>query len=189
MHGLDRIDDEQRGGLALADRRQNVPDRSRRGEPNRSSAEAEAHRAKAHLLGGLLARNIDDLVSLAREPSGDLQQQRRLADPRIAAHQHGGACDNAAADRPVELRKPARQALRKRRGRFEADERDDTPAALKVVLRRKDARKLGALLHERVPLGAIRTLPLPTRRNGPAGLANIARLELPHVRNNTRTSL
>ena len=94
------------------------------GSPPTSIAEPEPDRAQPDLLGRFLARDIDDLVPFARKARGDLEQQRRLADAGIAADQHRRAGDDAAADRPVEFGNSARQPLRQRRRRLEADQRD-----------------------------------------------------------------
>ena len=107
MHCLDGIDDQQGRRFAPAHGRQDIADRSRRREPDGRSAEAKAHRAQPHLLGGFLTGDVDDLLARTREPRRDLQQERRFADARIAADQQGGTCHNAVADRPVELGKTA----------------------------------------------------------------------------------
>ena len=121
MHGLDRIDDQQRRRLAFAERGQDVAHRGRRREPHRRLAEPEPDRAQPHLLGRFLARDIDD----AAGPSSasrrrDLEQQGRLADAGIAADQHRRARHDPAADRAVELGDPARQPLGQRDRRCRA---------------------------------------------------------------------
>ena len=180
MHRLDRIDDQKRGRVAVSHGGQDVAYRGRCRQPNGRSAEPEPDRAEPHLLGQFLARDVDDLVPLAREPRGDLEQQRRLADPRIAADQHRRARDNSAADRAVELGKAARQPLRKRSRRLEPDQRDHPAAALEIVLGGEDARHFGRFLNERVPLGAVGTLPLPAAADGAACLADVSGLGLGH---------
>ena len=83
----------------------------------------------------------------------------------------------------------ARQPLGECSRSLEADQRDDPPTALQIVLGGENVRHLGRFLDERVPFGAIRALSLPAMRHRPAGLADIARLGLGHARNNTRTKL
>ena len=181
MHGLDRIDDQQRRRFAVAHGGQDVANRGRRRQPHRRGAEPKPHCAQPHLFGRIPRRKHKRRsVPVARQPRRDLQQQRRLADPRIAADQHRRARDDAAADRPVELGKTARQPLGKRRGRFEPDQRNHPPAALQIVLGREDARHLGGFLDERVPLGAVGTLPLPAVLNRSARLADVSRFRLGH---------
>src|SRR6185503_11687153 len=87
---------------------------------------------------------------------------------------------DSAADRAIELGEPARQALGQRGWRFESNQRNHAPATLQIVLGGKDARHLGAFLHQRVPLGAVWALALPPVLNGPAGLADITRFGLCH---------
>ena len=103
IHGLDRIDDEQRRRRRFAERGQDVAHRGRRGEPERGRAEAEPARAQPHLIRRLLAGNISDGKALRGDLRGRLQQQGRLADAGIAADQACRAGDEAAAERPVEL--------------------------------------------------------------------------------------
>src|SRR3546814_4291819 len=55
----------------------------------------------------LLAADIDDRLVRLREPSRRLQQQSRLADPRIAADQRRRPRDEPAAERTVEFGDPA----------------------------------------------------------------------------------
>ena len=164
MHGLDRIDDEQRRRFAVADRGQDVAHRGRRRQPHRRRAEPQPNRAQPHLLGRFLARHIDDAPPRCRQPRRDLEQQGRLADARIAADQHRRPGDDPAADRPVELGKAARQPVGQRRRRFEPDQRDRPPAALEVMLGGEDARHLGRFLDQAVPVAAIAALPLPAVR-------------------------
>ena len=111
VHGLDGVDDEQRGRLAVLHGGEDVADRSRGGEPHRGAAEAEANGAQPHLLGRFLAGDVDHPVTFAREARSDLEQQGRFADAGIAADQHRRPGDDPAADRPVELGEAARKPL------------------------------------------------------------------------------
>ena len=54
------------GGSPVADGRQDIAHRGRRGEPHRRIAKAEPDRAQPHLVGRFLARDIDDLAARAR---------------------------------------------------------------------------------------------------------------------------
>ena len=180
VHGLDGIDDQQIGAPISAEGREDVANRRRRCEPHRRLAKAEPHGAQTHLLSRFLARDVDDVPALAREIGADLKQQRRLADPRIAADQHRGAGNDAATDRTVELGDTRRDPLRQRDRMIEADQLDLPPAALKVMLGGEDAGDLGSLLHQRIPLRAVRALALPAGRHRPAGLADVTGLRLGH---------
>ncbi len=64
----------------------------------------------------------------------------------------------------------------------EPDERDRPAAALQIVLGREDAGYFRGLLHEGVPLGAVRALALPAGAHRPAGLAYVTCLGLRHVK-------
>ena len=130
---------ESGGRLAILHGGQDVANRRGRGETHGRSAEAEPDRAQPHLLGGFLARDIDDATAFARQPRGDLKQQGRLADPGVAADEHCRSRDDAAADGAVELGKPARQTIGQGRGSLQPDQRNDPPAALEVVLGRENA--------------------------------------------------
>ena len=70
----------------------------------------EAAPAQFHLLGRFLGAHIQNRVAGGHR-LGALQQQGRLADAGIAAHQHEGAGHQATAEHPVELAVAAAQAL------------------------------------------------------------------------------
>src|SRR6185369_8497612 len=101
---------------------------------------------------------------------------------RVAADQHRRSRDDPAADRPVELGEAAWKTRRKSCRGFQADQRDHLPAALEVVLGRKNARYFSSFLHERVPFGAVGALALPAGRDRSAGLTDVTRLNLRHAR-------
>ena len=58
-----------------------------RGEEQRRLQSAGARRAHAHLVDRLLGADIEDAHPVRRGAGGDLEQQRRLADPGFAAEQ------------------------------------------------------------------------------------------------------
>ena len=84
---LDRVDDHEPRRRFGAERRQDVLDAGLGREPDRRLAERQALRAQADLGDRLLARDVDDRMPRCRERAGDLEEKRRLADPRIAADQ------------------------------------------------------------------------------------------------------
>ena len=181
VHRLDRIDDEQRGRPPLPQRRQDIADRGGGGELHRRPAQPQPPRAQPHLIRRFLARDIGDMRACQRHLRRRLEQQGRLADPRITADQRRRAFDETAAQRPVQLRDAARQPRGQRDLRVQPDQRDRAPAALQIMLgleRRDDRRRL---LDQRVPLGAIEALALPPRRDRAAGLANETLLYLGHA--------
>ena len=59
--------------------------------------------AQLDLERALLARRVERRVSGALQPRGHLQQQRRLADARLAADEDHRARDDPAAEHEVEL--------------------------------------------------------------------------------------
>ena len=107
--GLDRVDDEHRrarrpchlddpGDIALG---QDL-DRGTR----RSVEKAEALGPEADLGGRLLAGGVQDGTA---EPGGRLEQERGLADPRLAAEKDQRPRDDPSPEDPVELTDGRRQ--------------------------------------------------------------------------------
>src|SRR6185295_18631290 len=79
-------------------------------DADRAGADAEPARAQRHLRTALLAGDVERLHA-AGERVERLQEQRRLADPGIAADQDDAALDDAAAERAVELLDAGRMPL------------------------------------------------------------------------------
>ncbi len=166
LHGLDRIDDQQRRARVARGR----DDRIEIGfgeHPQRRARDAEAPGAQRNLRRGFLATGIDDRHG-ARRRRGHLQQQRRLADAGVAAQQRDAALHDAATEHPIKFGEPAagptRLGLRIERARLagrRARSRGAGPGG---------ARPGGGL--ERVPLGALRALTLPFGRLGTASAAD-----------------
>ena len=78
------------------------------------SVEQVALRAKRDLLGGFLARDVQRPMRGAQSRTR-LQQQRRLADARIAAQQDHAARHEAAAEHAIEFLQSRRNARRRAR--------------------------------------------------------------------------
>ena len=72
--------------------------------------EAEAGGAQTHLGGRFLARHVDDARSRSGDRGAGLDEQRRLADARLAADQGRRARHEAAAGHPVEFADPGDDA-------------------------------------------------------------------------------
>ena len=178
MHGLDRIDDEQRGRFALAQSRQDVAHRGGRGELHRRLAKPQPPRAQAHLIRRFLAGNIGDRKAGISEPRRRLQQQRRFADAGVSAQKHRGSGHDPAAKRQIELRDPRADTRGQRYVAIERRQFHPPSAALQIVLLRE--HRLARFLDEAVPLLAIGALPLPARLNRAAGLADITFLGFGH---------
>ncbi len=179
---LDRIDDQERGRALGGERRQHVLDAGLGREPHRRGAEIEAVGAQANLRRGLLAGDVDDGLARIGERAGDLQQQGRLADARIAADQQRRAADEAAAGDAVELGDARLCARRFVVGAGEGSKGDD--AAPPDGAHRRPGADAGArrLLDERVPLAAILAAALPAVGADAAVLADELNLECRRAR-------
>ena len=172
MHGLYRIDDQRphgAGGVGrTVDRGDDIADGGRRGKGDRRAGKPQAARAQADLGLGLLAGHIDGAAAGAGDTGGRLKQESRFADARVAAHQRRSAGHEAAAEHPVELGNPRRQARGRRIGRREVGERErpsDAGAA--------GARRRGGLLDQGVPGAAGLAAARPFSVRGAAGLAHM----------------
>ena len=71
-----------------------------------SAIAADAFGPHAHLGRGLLAADVEDLGAGPGRAGGDVEQQRRLADARLARDEHDRAGHEAAAEHAVELGDP-----------------------------------------------------------------------------------
>ncbi len=67
--------------------------------------------AQLHLPRGLLARHVEHGAGALGQLTAHLEQQRGLADSRIAADQHQPALHHAAAQDPIQLAHPGRDPL------------------------------------------------------------------------------
>jgi hypothetical protein len=171
--------------LAGLERRENDLDIGFAGELDVGAAEPEALRPEADLGHGLLAGDIDDTLAGIGECRSGLQQQRGLADARVAADQNRRAHDEPAAGHSVEFTEPRNDA---RRGLGLARERHQRNGP--TIRRRRlgasaDAR-VDRLLDDRVPLAAALAPPLPAHMRGAAGLADISELGFGHRRSRVR---
>ena len=130
--------------------------------------DAEAVGAHLHLLGRFLAGDVER-AALARQLRQRLEDERRLADARIAADQDHRPRHDAAAQHAVELADAARAAPLGRRGQAGDRLRRATLAGgASAALRR--GRE--AFLDQRVPLAALGAATQPARRLRPAALAD-----------------
>ncbi|MCY1489455.1 hypothetical protein D9M68_231800 [compost metagenome] len=175
--GLDRVDDHDLGIL------------SPRGGDDRLDAglghhlqlvfrQAQATGAHGHLLLGFLAGDVERRKALGDVAQG-LQQDGRLADPRVAADQHHRAVHQTAAEHPVELhrsRGEARHLLDADLGQGFHLRLRPRPATARVG--RARARVEG--LHQGVPGPAIRALSGPLGKGRAALRAAVDALGLGH---------
>ena len=137
--------------------------------------QAEARRPEAHLPAGLLAGGIEHGPPARCEAGRGLQQQGRLPDAWLAADEHQGARDEAAAQDPVELSQTHRKArhVLVGQGRQWNGLRDTTCADAGSGSRRDVADDR---LHEGVPGPAGPALALPAKEGLAAGLTDVAAL-------------
>ena len=103
--GLDRVEHQQVGVDVL-----DVPEHGAqvglRGEQQLRVERVDPAGPQAHLRGRLLAGHVQDLAPGPRGAGGDVEQQRRLADPRLAGQQHHGARARGRRRAPGRARRP-----------------------------------------------------------------------------------
>ena len=115
VHGLDRVDREDVGRSCL-DVRASTAGNDVSATMSRPGCErAEPLGAQAHLLGRLLAAHEQAPRARGGHRAERLEQQRALADARLAADQRDRARDEPAAEHPVELGHPGGPARRAER--------------------------------------------------------------------------
>ena len=108
-HRLHGIDDDQRRPDA-ADLFEDALDAGLGEQVERRIADAEPIAARFDLMLGFFAGRIQHGADRLREVRGGLQQQRRLADARLAAEQHERSGNDAAAEHAIELADAGRDA-------------------------------------------------------------------------------
>jgi hypothetical protein len=101
-HRLHRVDDQQRGldRLDMAEHRSEV---GLGGEVELLPDGVGAVSAHPHLRSGLLPGDVEHPVAQPCRLRGHLEQQRRLADPRLTGEQDRGTGHQATAEHTVEL--------------------------------------------------------------------------------------
>src|SRR5690606_22673688 len=143
-------------------------------------ADPETPRAQRDLIERFLARHVA-YGAACGEIRDRLEQQRRLADPRVPAEQNDGSRHEAAAEHAIELAEPALEPLDA--GRLERVEpRELDPPRILCALRAHRAALRRRGLDHGVPRAAIRALALPLRLTRAARLADIHRLRFRHAR-------
>ncbi len=168
---LDRISDEQRRGLLLRQRRQDVLDAGFGSEPDGRVGEPEALGAEPDLGDRLLAGDIHHRMAGAGERPGRLKEQRRLADSGIAADQQCRAAHQPAAGHPVELGDTRPDPRRLGGVAGQPLQRDEAALAGAPLRASGDAART-RLLDQRIPFAAVVALALPARAHRPAILAD-----------------
>ncbi len=102
------IDDDEVRGVRPVERDEDVADVAGRRQQDRAGLDAEALGAQPHLVDCLLAGDVHRRCppGSRRNRRGHLQQQRRFADPRVAADQDYRSWHKSAAAHPVEFGDP-----------------------------------------------------------------------------------
>ncbi len=175
VEGLDRVDDAHLRALALERRADEIE--IRLGEDQHLARSAEPLGPELHLGGRLLAGDQRGLPLVTHRPQRH-QEQRRLADAGVAAHQHERRGDEAAPEHAVELRHACRQTFRC--GRFYRRERNQRYGV--GSRRRAVAAVCQWLLDESSPAPASGAAPEPARRRIPALRAHVLNGNLRHPR-------
>ena len=151
------------------------PLQTRLGEQvQRRPADAEPFAARFDLMLRLLAGAVEDRPDRSRDARRRLQQQGRLANPRLAAEQHERSGDDAAAEDAIELVDARRQPRVLLDPDVRIERRRSARAGERVAMtrRRRAAVFLRALFSERIPFAAVRTSAQPLRRLRSALFAN-----------------
>ena len=185
--GLDRVDDDQCRVLGPG-HLHDPPDVVFREHPDAlarfAGQQPEPSGAQPDLAGRLFAGRIEHAagsVGRTGQAGGRLEQQRRLADPRLPADQDQRSGNQPAAEHPIELVDPERQAWQVRVGDL------CQPGGLghRVPLPGRRAPGPRRLAHDRldqaVPLAAIAALPFPAKEGLRAALADEAALRPRHA--------
>src|SRR5262249_987173 len=139
---------------------------------------------------GLLAGRVKNGATGFLQPCRDLEQQRRLADARLAADEDHRARNDPAAEYEVELGETGLPSLRLRPHDVAQLRRDrDAPALRAAAGTRGSSRaqrvrrnpRRDDLLNERIPLAARVAAALPLRVLRAAFGAAVGRLHFRHV--------
>ena len=109
-HGLDAVQHDEGGVLHILKRSLQLVAAAEQ-QPVRGHSEPGG--AEGHLRLGFLARDVEHGGPGLRDPPRGLEQQRRLADARLAAEQDDSPGDQSAAQHPVQLPDTRREALRR----------------------------------------------------------------------------
>jgi hypothetical protein len=161
-HGLDRVDHEDRCAC-IPGQLDDAFDRRFRDQLEPTRREFQPVRPLGNLPHGFLAGRVQDALS-CRKRCGALQQQRRLANARLAPDQRHGPRNESAAKHAVEFREPGGPACL-------GSHRELTHSLRPAAAGRRDCGAHARFRERRhgVPLSAGRALPAPPGRIGAAG--------------------
>ena len=109
-HRLNGVDDHERGPEP-GDLFENPLEAGLGEDIERRPLDAKTLAARLDLVLGFFAGAVEHRSDGPREVRRRLQQQRRLADPRLPADEHERAGDDAAAEHAIELADAGRQPL------------------------------------------------------------------------------
>jgi hypothetical protein len=186
LGGVDRLDrvDQEDVRRALGGAQEDAVQLGFGQEGDRAGGAFQAVGAELHLVGALLAGNVERAPPGPLQPAGDLEEDGGLPDPRLAADQDDGAGNDPAAENEVELGDPRGPALalgslhvaEAHGGHAGGGARDRSGPG-----RGPRALGRGGLFHKRVPLLARGALPLPLARLVAAVAAEERGSRLRHV--------
>ena len=166
---LDRVDHDDRGPK-LVDMAQHPGEVGLGGQIQPLVQCAQPFGAAAHLLRGLLGRQVEHRGARTRRRGQDLEEQGRLADTRLATDERDRTRDEATAQHPIELGDAG--------GQWVGVERRHLGDRAGRHRRSNDDHGVGVdrLLYDRVPLATAVALARPLGSAGAALDAGVAGL-------------
>ena len=173
-HRLDRVDDDERRPWPVRQRGDDIVDAGLCRQLYRRAAQTEPGGTEPNLVHRRLAGDVDDAGALPGHRRAGLDQQRGLADARLAAEQQHRAGDESAARHAIELVDSRSEPPLRQLRRVQGAEGEDPALARRPGALGADADGPGILDH-RVPGRAGLAAPLPARGDVAAGLADEGR--------------
>ncbi len=176
------VDDNKIGDRALLDGGENALHASFRDKAEGRSREAKPGRAHPDLVRGFLAGKIERAVALGGNGGGGLEQQRRFADARLTAQEHGGPLREPLSDGAVEFGDPRCDAPDIAAFGGKAFDGCGLGSALGFQADPAGRGERATFLHKAVPCAAGGAFALPFAGRSAAGLANVILRDLYHRR-------
>jgi hypothetical protein len=163
--GLHRVDNDERG-LDAGDLFENPFEAGFGQEIERCAADRQPLASRLDLVLRLFARAVKHRSDRSRDIRRRLKEQRRLANPRLAAEQHQRPGHDAAAEDAVELVDAGGEARVLLELDLRVQARRSGGAAERVTVRRRGLRRriLTPFLDERIPGAAVGAAAQPLRR-------------------------
>ncbi len=178
---LDGIDDHHIGGVGRVKAGRDIAHRRRGGKLDGGFAQRQTVGAELELIDGFLTGNVG-APRRAGQGGGDLKQQRRFADARVAGDQQYRARNQPAAGDAIKL---ADTADPPRDGDDITGERGEGEPASALAAKPLRHAVGGALLDQGVPCAAAVALAAPLGLSGTTFLANVRRRAPRHSRSSS----